>query len=254
MSIRLTLIVPYLNSHEIVRRQLLFLERERVDQIDGLEIFYMDDGSDPPLQKNGPSPTNLKIIPTFDTRPWTSSLARNMGAKLAKGEYLFMIDGDFIVNRKAIETAMAFDGDRLGIRRELGVLDEDGNFTQDLAVLAKWGVPEIRLKNRGAAMPPHPNHYIIKKQIFWDLGGYDEKLILERPYPQGEDNYLKKKWCRARDAGIYKDPDPHARPMVYMFPNGQFCGDVDANPFGLFHTLSRKSWRNPWQGNRFANG
>ncbi len=28
-----------------------------------------------------------------------------------------------------------------------------------------------------------------------------------------------------------------------MFPNGKYCegGDVDTNPFGLFHTLSRKT-------------
>jgi hypothetical protein len=26
-----------------------------------------------------------------------------------------------------------------------------------------------------------------------------------------------------------------------MFPNGQYCGDVDYNPFNLFHALTRKT-------------
>jgi hypothetical protein len=32
---------------------------------------------------------------------------------------------------------------------------------------------------------------------------------------------------------------------LYMFPNGQFCGDVDYNPFSLFHELTRKTKENP---------
>jgi hypothetical protein len=36
------------------------------------------------------------------------------------------------------------------------------------------------------------------------------------------------------------------RPTLFMYPNGQFCGDVDFNPFGLFHKLSRKTDRNYW--------
>jgi len=33
---------------------------------------------------------------------------------------------------------------------------------------------------------------------------------------------------------------------LLMFPNGQYCGDVDYNPFGLFHTLTRKTDKNHW--------
>jgi hypothetical protein len=36
------------------------------------------------------------------------------------------------------------------------------------------------------------------------------------------------------------------RPMLYMFPTGQFCGDVDFNPYGLFHDLTRKVEGNYW--------
>jgi glycosyltransferase involved in cell wall biosynthesis len=258
MSIRLTIITPFLNSHEIVRRQLLHLQRQGVNDFKDVEIFFMDDGSEPPHMDDPKIAAEvqkferLRIIPTNDKRPWTSSLARNLGATLANGEWLFMVDGDFILPRSAIDFARKFEGQRMGIRRELGVILEDGSFTQDLKVFAEWGIPQARLDARGAAMPPHPNHFIIRKDIFWMLGGYDEKIILERQYPQGEDNALKKKWCQARTRGEVFDQDPNLRPLIYMFPQGHFIGDVDSNPFGLFHNLSRKSERNPHKGYKFG--
>lgn len=259
-NIRLTIIIPFLNSHEIVRRQLLHLHKNvGLNDFKDVECFFMDDGSDPPhlsdpkIVDAAAKLERLQIIPTNEFRPWTSSLARNMGAKLANGTWMFMLDGDFILSRKAVEFAQKFDEQRIGIRRELGVILEDGTFTQDPEVMIQWGIPRSRIEQRGMAMPPHPNHFIIRKDIFWDLlGGYDADLILNRTYPQGEDNYMKKKWCRLRDAGKVVDADPHKRPTIYMFPNGQWCGDVDTNPFGLFHSLSRKSPRNPYKGNRFA--
>lgn len=258
-DIRLTVIMPFLNSNEIVRRQLLHFDKQGVNDFEDVEIFIMDDGSDPPLMSYPAIEAavakldRVEIIETNEFRPWTSSIARNTGARLARGNWLFMVDGDFIISRKAIEEARVFDGQRIGIRRELGVLLEDGSFTQDLNVLAEWGIPENRLKTRGAKMPPHPNHFIIRKDIFWMLGGYDEERILRSTYPQGEDRLLKRLWCQARSRGEVIDPDPKLRPLLYMFPNGQFCGDVDTNPFGFFHTLSRKSPRNPYiQGYRFG--
>lgn len=258
-DMRLTVIMPFLNSPEIVRRQLLHFGKQNVNDFDDVEIFIMDDGSDPPLMsypaiEEAVSTLNhARIIETNEFRPWTSSLARNMGARISNSNWLFMVDGDFIVDRKALEQARAFDGQRIGIRRELGVLLEDGTLTQDLNVLAQWGIPQQRLDKRGAKMPPHPNHFIIRKDIFWMLGGYDEKRILGSTYPQGEDRALKRLWCQARARGEVVDPDPNLRPLLYMFPNGQFCGDVDSNPFGFFHELSRKSERNPYvEGYRFG--
>ena len=258
-DMRLTVIMPFLNSPEIVRRQLLHFNKQGVNDFEDVEIFIMDDGSDPPLMsypaiaEAASKLDRLEIIQTNETRPWTSSIARNIGARLAHGNWLFMVDGDFIVPRKALEEARAFDGQRVGIRRELGVLLEDGTLTQDLEVLEKWGVPKKRIEARGARMPPHPNHFIIRKDIFWMLGGYDEYRILNSTYPQGEDRLLKRLWCQARARGEVVDPDPNLRPLLYMFPNGQFCGDVDTNPFGFFHNLSRKSIRNPYiAGYRFG--
>ena len=73
------------------------------------------------------------------------------------------------------------------------------------------------------------------------MGGYREDLV-GNPYPSGEDPQFKRMYMEWVRAG--KATGSPVRPLLYMIPSGQYCGDVDANPHGLFHTLSRKSWRN----------
>jgi len=241
---RLSVIVPFLNSHEIVRRQLIYLRRH--DLPSDVEIIFVDDGSDPPLTVPDDPPRNFTLYPTFDYRPWTSSLARNRASKIAKGEWLLMVDGDYILPKEAILAARKFDGDYLGFIRMLGVLDENGELHYDVPTLLEWGAVEDRLVSKGIRLPPHPNHFVIRKSIFEMMGGYDEDRITKLEYPQREDNDFKQRRKRLTMAGKIKAQNDDIRPIIYMFPNGQFCGDVDANPFGLFHSLSRKTRRNYW--------
>jgi len=267
---QLSLVVPVLDSHEIVRRQLLHLHS--LDLPETVEILYVDDGSDPPINpelrctKCGsmlditghqtafcteckatitftfPHP-NFRIIRTGDTRPWTWALARNRGAREAVGKYLLMADLDYIIPKDTITAALAFSGDYMGLRREFGVLDATGGFTQNAEVLKQWGLTDERIRSRGTDLPPHPNNFIIRRDLFLEMCGYREDLI-GQSYPQGEDNSWKQKRSRWREAGkLVESPE---RPTIFMFPNGRWCGDVDSNPFGLFHTLSRKSPKNPW--------
>ena len=128
----ISIIVPVLNSHEIVRRQNLHFGRMTVD----VEILFIDDGSDPPIE----SP--YVAHRTNDTRPWTWALARNKGAKIAKGDYLLMFDLDYIITEDAIKDCLGFDKDYRGFRRQFGCLDENGNFVQTVEELVKWGWPK----------------------------------------------------------------------------------------------------------------
>jgi glycosyltransferase involved in cell wall biosynthesis len=244
--IRLSIIMPFLNSHEIVRRQLIYMRNQ--DFPEDVEIIFMDDGSDPPLEVPDNPPKNFTLHATNDFRKWTSSLARNTGAKLARGQYLFMTDGDYIISRDAVERARKFDGDRLGCRREFGVLTEDGELTQDYNILMEYGLVPTLLHRRGTKMPPHANNFVIRKSLFEDMGGYDEERILSMDYPQREDTHFKRHLRRLADEGKVTMSDED-RPVLYMFPNGQYCGDVDYNPFGLFHDLSRKTEHNHWYKN-----
>jgi glycosyltransferase involved in cell wall biosynthesis len=238
---KLSIIVPVLNSHEIVRRQILHYESMNLP--DDVQIIFMDDGSDPPIT-TASTLLNMRIVPTGDKRPWTWAIARNSGARIAQGAYFLMTDLDYIIPRSAIDAALAFTGDKMRFRREFGVLMPDGSFTQDVKVLETYGLPAERIAQKGVTMPPHPNNFVIRKDVFWGLGGYREDLV-DRPYPQGEDRHFKREWTRAVEQGRFVEDDAALRPVIYMFPNGQFCKDVDYNPFGLFHELSRKTDVNP---------
>ena len=238
---RLSIVVPVLNSHEIVKRQILHFKKMGMPE--GVEIIYMDDGSDPPLSFLDHGLGNFHIVPTNDYREWTWAIARNSGAKIAKGDYLLMTDLDYIIPLKAIEEAIVFNGDYMGFRREFGILNENGDFTQDLSALIEYGLLPSRAETRGVNLPPHPNNFVIRKDLFFEMGSYREDRV-GREYPQGEDNLFKKQRKRFGEMGKLKESD--YRPTLYMFPNGQYCGDVDYNPFNFFHNLSRKTSANHW--------
>lgn len=235
-AVKLSIVTPVLDSHEVVRRQLLHYGRMALPG--DVEIIYVDDGSTPPLRGlEWPEVRNFRIIETNDEREWTWAIARNLGAEQARGEYLLMCDVDYIIPQAAIEDALRLTEDRMNFRREFGVLDENGAFSQVLDVLRKYGLLESRIRDRGVRLSAHTNDFVMRKSTYWELGGYRTDLI-GKPYPQGEDRCFQGVWERAQAAG--KVTRTEYRPLVYMFPNGKFCGDPDHNPFALFHGLTRK--------------
>src|SRR3990172_3134071 len=145
--IKLSCIISIFNSHEIVRRQLLHFEKMNLP--DDVEILYMDDGSNPPLEGS----SKVKVIPVNNPRhdedgifyDGRISIARNMGAKLAQGEFLLMTDIDYIVRDADIEAGRNMKYDKMRFKREFGVLLEDGTVTQDLDVLRQYGLLEERI-------------------------------------------------------------------------------------------------------------
>lgn len=236
---KVSIIIPVLNSHEIVRRQLLHFDRIGIPA--DTEVIIVDDGSDPPIEAE--ARPWLTLIHTNDTRPWTWPVARNTGAKAAKGDYFIMVDLDHIITREFIDATRNFTGDHIRINREFAVLDENGQFTQDREVLEAYGLP----KHYKTEFNPHRNQFAIHKDLYWKLGGFREDRI-GQPYPQREDGDFAKQWRLLYEKGEIKDFDDlvgyEKRPILYMFPNGKYCGDVDHNPFDLFHTLTRKTRRN----------
>jgi len=239
--LKVSIVIPVLNSHEVVRRQVRHFEEMRLP--DDVEILLIDDGSDPPIKVE--TEINLSVHRTNDTRPWTWPLARNLGAKLAQGEYLVMADLDHIVSREIIDAARSFDGDFIRFHREFGVLDEDGSLDQRRETLAAHGLPD----RFDVKLTPHRNQFCIHRDLYARMGGFREDRI-GMPYPQREDGDFAKKWREMHEAGQIRDFDDlrghENRPTIYMFPNGKWCegGDVDTNPFNLFHALSRKTEKN----------
>jgi len=175
----------------------------------------------------------IKIIRTNDTRPWTEHIARNIGVKSAKGDYVLLIDVDYIIPKKTIEKALTFTGDRMPIRRRFGVLNQDGDILYDYDTLKHWGVKDRWL--RKDCIPGHRSQFLMRKDLFWKLGGYDESLDGKWHYVGGAGQRFWRAW-QASELEMSEDVLD-----VFMFPFGKFCNSEDReNPFGLFHELKRE--------------
>ncbi len=234
---KVSIIIPVLNSHEVVRRQIEHFKMMNLP--DDIEIIFMDDGSNPPLNSSV-GLRNFNIYATGDKRPWTENLARNSGARIAKGEYLLMTDIDHILSRKAIDAVYKFQGDKMIFRRYFAVLDTEGHIVQDADVLFKYGLNKEYYEKHRLYAGHHGNSFAMRKSIFEELGGYDVARC-EKPWHAGEDRVFNSVWEGAVKRGRYK---PTAKgPPIYMFPIGRFCGDgknIDYNPLGLFNDLKRE--------------
>ena len=140
-DIKLSIIIPVLNSHKTVIRQARHFKQMKLP--DTVEIIIVDDGSDPSIKFNT-GVRNFHILYTNDKRAWTQGLARNMGARFALGKYLFFTDIDHVISKEAILTALDFTGDKMVFRREYGYLDAYGKITQDLKLLYSKGLDPVR--------------------------------------------------------------------------------------------------------------
>lgn len=226
---KVSVVISVYQSYEIVRRQLIHLKRMNLP----VEIIIVDDNSTPPIPG--------ARVRTDNKLAWTQGLGRNLGAKTAKGEYLFMTDIDHIISKEALEDALNFNGNKMIFRRQVAILDEKGVVRQDPQTLKKWGFEGSRLD-----ASVHGNTFVIKKSIFEDLGGYDPETCTSGLHPiarRGDDCYFNGKWNR-KFAGtrlaVGRD--------IYMFPLGRFNKEGNLNPFGLFHNLSQDGKTKRYKG------
>ncbi len=86
LPVRLSIIISVLESYEIVRRQCRHLASIMPEDC---ELILLDDGSDPPLPMPEQRPKRFSLVYTRNLTPWTQPIARNFGARLSRGEYVF---------------------------------------------------------------------------------------------------------------------------------------------------------------------
>lgn len=241
---KLSIIIAVYNSHEAFSRQIKYFTAMNLP--DDIEFIIVDDGSDPPLKTEM---RNLKIHYTNDKRPWTQGLARNAGAKLAKGEYLFFTDIDHILSKEAIMDAYSLTEDKMIFPRYLAILLEDGALTQNSSVLIDYGMDPDRLTSKkGLWASYHGNTYTIKKSTFEEIGGYDIRHCSYGHHAArrcGEDSAFNRRW---NHLAAKRDWKCVTGSQIYIFPTGRFNINNDLNPKGLFHNLSYAEVMQPMKG------
>lgn len=240
---KVSIVIPVLNSHKVVIRQARHFKKMNLPR--DVEIIIMDDGSNPPLEFNT-GVRNFSIHKTGEKRAWTQGLAKNKGAKLAKGEYLFFTDIDHILTQEAIEGVRKFKGDMMIFRRFLGIFDRRGNVLCDTKTLLAFGA-NPKYRHRGWSGGVHSNTCAIKKKVFDELGGYKDEYCSTKFHVGGlfmsEERDLNRRFQRGVNAGKYQAAAIGAK--IYVYPIGKFHRTGEENPGGLFHTLSREQVPQP---------
>lgn len=229
-NIKVSIVIPVFNSHGAVKRQLKYFYG--LDLPNDVEIILMDDGSDPPLKPMAPNYRNINIYPTGDFRPWTQTAAKNLGVKIAEGEYVFITDIDHILTPEAIEAVRHFDGDKMVFPRQWGIIKNNGRLSQEKEDLIAYGLREIDYIRRGVNHYIHTNTYAMKKSMFIQIGGYPPIFAEMQKHDIYDDNYLYGRYRREVKAG-------KAQPAVMGPPIFTFPAAVK-DPKGLFHKLG---WR-----------
>ncbi|MBZ9659785.1 hypothetical protein LB523_12085 [Mesorhizobium sp. ESP-6-4] len=131
---------------------------------DRIAIILVDDGSPVGHAIDVPRPEclpALSIYRVLEDRPWHQHAARNLGAYVAGEGWLLLTDMDHVL---AEEDAAA-----LLKRIGLGKLDT-GTVYMLNRIEADTGLQTLQ---NGFAKP-HPNSFVLTREAFWRIGGYDE--------------------------------------------------------------------------------
>lgn len=225
--VKVSIVIAVLDSHEIVRRQLLHFNHFKTST-NKWEVIIMDDGSELPIR---PIPVDyrLNIYPTGDTRPWSQPCARNAGAQLAAGEYLLMTDIDHVLTEQALQAVVDFEGDKMMFPRKWGVLNRRGRVTQDLQTLIEYGLDPMLYARRKLNAGQHANTFAMRKTLFDILGGYEERFCGKYG---GDDTNFSNRYGQLARAGRAKR---HSMgPAIYVYP------DPRKDVKGVFHKLRFK--------------
>jgi hypothetical protein len=258
-----SIVIAVLESYEVVVRQIKhfskFLTKEPF--LSSCELVIVDDGSRPNLLDNildrffynskvDSSPKekivynvcpsiqefwfygmkelfgfNFVLAQTNDFRPWTQPLARNKGAYLSSGEYLYFTDIDHILTEESILSVINFTGDKMEFSRTWAILNEEGIIIRDKDILIDYGCKENELNK----ISSHCNTFAIKKEIFNRLGGYDQKFCGKYG---GDDVDFNKRYAELYYKGEVKSSEKG--PLIYVYP------DPRKDKKKIFHSLRSK--------------
>jgi tetratricopeptide (TPR) repeat protein len=216
----LSLIVAVLESYEVVRRQLLHLDRFLTADC---ELIVVDDGSNPSLEATCASVAknfDFLLHHTNDRRPWTQPRARNIGASLAQAPKLLFFDIDHIITSDVLHECLNYEGDKLHWTRRPGVLDSHGHIVTDHAILKDHGMKDD-------TPSVHGNSFMIRAEVFRVLRGYDERFCGRYG---GDDIDFNDRYQQLSRTGRARPAE--IRGEGYYYPDPAFSKH-------LFHSLKR---------------
>lgn len=144
---KLSIIYPFYENHDMLKRQLEHWRALPQCVLEQTEFILVDDASPKPMTV---APTGL-TMQAFRVRRdirWNQHGARNIGAHHARGEWILLTDIDHIVPLETLTKVL--------------------NITEpDIYTFERAGMDGARVK-------PHVNSFLMTRDRYWEIGGYDE--------------------------------------------------------------------------------
>lgn len=150
------LLLPYYNNGGILDLHFRTWAAYPQDVKDGLRIIVVDDASprDPAEPHFRDVGIETQLYRIEEDVPWRWDGARNLGVRegVKSGEVVLMTDIDHLLTPENAERLV-----------EAPVHPR------------RYYVP-ARRKLDGSDYKPHPNSFLLTRELFWEVGGYDERL------------------------------------------------------------------------------
>jgi glycosyltransferase involved in cell wall biosynthesis len=166
----LALCVPYYRQPLMLARQLQ--EWEQYPR--GIEVIVIDDGSPEPAREvlavaSAALRPRLKLYRVTVDKPWNREGARNLAATKAETDWICMIDLDHILPAKAAAHLVDYEPSPdfwyRFVRYRNGKADETR--MKDL----------IPREQPFGEVKPHIDSYLITRELYWRVSGYDEDFV-----------------------------------------------------------------------------
>ncbi|MFA4941295.1 MAG: glycosyltransferase family 2 protein [Patescibacteria group bacterium] len=134
------------------------------------EIIIVNNGANKVVL---PSELSPKIIVINEKQYIGAAAARNSGVKVTQGDYLAFLDDDDLWGREYLEKVEeALKGGSECIISRLDKI-EDGIISKHKNAYQKLSLNKLFVSNPGVT----GSNIVIKKSVFLELGGFDEKLL-----------------------------------------------------------------------------
>jgi len=146
----LTIVYTYYNSNKAVEIQIDNWSRYPIELMKKLHFVLVDDCSKSKADLAINFPINLALLRVTDNIPWNQPGAKNLGFKFAKTDWVFTSDIDHVLQPEMCKKLIELKKDK------------------------KTVYYFSRLTDKGESRGSHPNSFLIHKDVFWELGGYDE--------------------------------------------------------------------------------
>lgn len=160
---RLSIVMPFYRNSAMLAEHYRTWAAYPVDVKAAVEVVIVDDGSPEPAA-DVPRPDGLprlRIYRVLEDRPWHQHGARNLGARVADGPWLFMTDMDHVLPAASCASLLQ------------RLTPEDIVYT-----FHRLDAPHLTPKRDASGQfHPHPNTFALTKAKYWKLGGYDEDCV-----------------------------------------------------------------------------